>query len=450
MMRDLPADARLMAMAMALLLGGCRAGHVAGSGAACERDDDCRIGYRCDEGVCRVEAHDAGARGDHPRDAAAPGADGAAGAPADAAADLVAEAPGLGDAAALEAAPPASDGPVADLAPAPTPSLSRCTEYLRPDAAPASCPTGPNPGAPDVAAFSPDGKWLVTTSYQGPVRLWNVRAAELSRSALVLQGAPLDLVFSPDASLVALDGEPLGLWRLADGVVQASIPLGQRPSPGSPSRLAGFSRDGQRVAVLTASTARVWSLARQALERDVPLPPPSFTPLKRVPSIDRDGHWWLIVAGPNEADLQILDLNAPEPKPALLVRAHTGGSLIHVRIAVTDDGDTLALADRDGLWLWDIQDKASPRRLPGPLRPPEVAHGDIADMTFSSSGRYLVVGLSEANRTKGEVVIYDVPSRQALAGRTTLSTAHRVAFSPDERAVAVVVANCDSLLYCRD
>jgi branched-chain amino acid transport system substrate-binding protein len=43
----------LTAFPLALLLG-CRAGEVAGTGAVCKEDADCRWGYTCDQGVCRA------------------------------------------------------------------------------------------------------------------------------------------------------------------------------------------------------------------------------------------------------------------------------------------------------------------------------------------------------------------------------------------------------------
>src|SRR5438034_1211410 len=48
------------AMLAALLLSaGCRRGGIAGNGALCGQDENCRAGYRCLSGVCRAAPPDA-------------------------------------------------------------------------------------------------------------------------------------------------------------------------------------------------------------------------------------------------------------------------------------------------------------------------------------------------------------------------------------------------------
>src|SRR5262249_8253623 len=94
------------------------------------------------------------------------------------------------------------------------------------------------------ARFSPDGKWVLTTSEDGTARVWNARTAEphsplLQHAARVWVGA-----FSPDSRWVATgsDDPTLRLWHPQSGL-PTSEPLSH---PGVLVRLA-FSPDGRRL-----------------------------------------------------------------------------------------------------------------------------------------------------------------------------------------------------------
>jgi dipeptidyl aminopeptidase/acylaminoacyl peptidase len=59
-------------------------------------------------------------------------------------------------------------------------------------------------GAVTALAISPDGRWLATNSYDGTARLWNLKAAEPGQTARVLSGH--------EGSVTALAISPDGRW----------------------------------------------------------------------------------------------------------------------------------------------------------------------------------------------------------------------------------------------
>jgi WD40 repeat protein/serine/threonine protein kinase len=112
-------------------------------------------------------------------------------------------------------------------------------------------------GGPLIAAvFSPDSRWVVTTSEDRTARLWEVQSAKLCH---VLQGhlrRVSGAAFSPDGRWVvtASDDHTARIWDTASGKEFFTLTGHQ-----GPVRTAAFSPDGRHV--LTASddgTARLW------------------------------------------------------------------------------------------------------------------------------------------------------------------------------------------------
>ncbi|MGH3530175.1 MAG: toll/interleukin-1 receptor domain-containing protein, partial [Pseudonocardiaceae bacterium] len=103
----------------------------------------------------------------------------------------------------------------------------------------------------------------------------------------------------------------------------------------------------------------------------------------------------------------------------------TGGA-----VAFSPDGHTFATHSDDGTVLWDVSDRAQPRRLGRPLT------NTVGSMAFSPDGRILAVGGRDST-----VVLWDLTDRaqprrlgQPLTGYTFMVNA--VAFSPDGRTLA--------------
>ena len=99
-------------------------------------------------------------------------------------------------------------------------------------------------GSVTAVATSPDGRWLVTGSYDKTARLWDLSAAEPERTARVLAGH----VGPVSAVAISTDGNSAGDREL--GQNRAAAGTSPPPSPGRSARvLAGHTGYVYAVAI---------------------------------------------------------------------------------------------------------------------------------------------------------------------------------------------------------
>ena len=106
------------------------------------------------------------------------------------------------------------------------------------------------------AAFSPDGRRVVTTSRDGAARIWDAATGAQVAALKVQTGFASNAAFSPDGARVVIASDN-GLARIWDAATQTQIV--ELKGHGGPVDTAVFSPDSVRV--VTASddgTARVW------------------------------------------------------------------------------------------------------------------------------------------------------------------------------------------------
>ncbi|MEZ0296983.1 MAG: WD40 repeat domain-containing protein [Candidatus Methylacidiphilales bacterium] len=204
----------------------------------------------------------------------------------------------------------------------------------------------PVPKDIQIAAFSPDGKLIVTGSADGSARVWERADEEWKRI-----GAPINLMtslysvqFSSDSTrlVIAAFRSDARIWDARTGK-----PLGKPLQHRDVIHCAAFSADGRRV--VTASwdgSARIWD----AMTGE-PITAPLVHPSGQIPEyamINPDGS--RIVTSTTSNVAFIWDVSTGKQIGAPLKNKH--GNL--EAFALSPDGTRIAMAGDDGtVQLWD-------------------------------------------------------------------------------------------------
>jgi WD40 repeat protein len=301
------------------------------------------------------------------------------------------------------------------------------------------------------AAFSPDGKTVLTGSQDGTGRFWEVASGKPTGPLLRHEGAVFTAAFSPDGRAV-LTGAGNGtarLWEAATGKVLCSLPHpgyvwsvafspdGRTLLTGCQDSLARFwdAATGQEIGpplphggavygavfaeggrtVWTASSdgvARAWSLADR---RPLGLPLSHRNPVKAV-AVRPDGGALLTAGWAEPARLWEV---APA-RPPVVTLAHPG----QVRaVAFSPDGRTLLTGGTDNVVrYWDT--------ATGAVDGPTLRHeGRVLAVRFSPDGRTVLTGSHD-----GTGRLWDAGTGRPI-GRPLVhrKQVNAVAFSPDGR-----------------
>jgi WD40 repeat protein len=280
-------------------------------------------------------------------------------------------------------------------------------------------PPMPHNGVVTHAEFSPDGRRLVTASLDGTARVWDAATGQPVTPPLRHQEREMVIsaAFSPDSRrvLTASADKTARVWDAVTG--QPVTPPLQHPGP---LACATFSPDGRRL--VTASwvdrTARVWDAVTGQ-----PVTPPlvhhasvaraAFSPDgRRVLTASRDGTARVWDAATGQA-----------ATPPMAHQGPLSGA------AFGPDGRRLVTASDDGTArVWDA---ATGR----PVSPPLPHQGIVTHAAFDPAGRRVLTTSSDSTAR-----VWLLPPRQPVAplpadagGAVTVA-----AFSPDARRVVTV------------
>ncbi|MEO3809000.1 WD40 repeat domain-containing protein [Sphaerisporangium sp. B11E5] len=292
-------------------------------------------------------------------------------------------------------------------------------------------PTDDDPGhytSLDAAAFSPDGRLLVTAK-DGAILLWDVTdAARPARLKRELPHGDIvhSLAFTPGGRVLAAAGNDgrIPLWDLTDPArpVRLGRPLRHTGAVYSVAfrpdgrLLAGAGNDGA-VLLWDTTDARRPVRTGPRLTQNGSVLSVAFSP---------DGH--TLAGGGLERTVALWDVT--RPAEADLTAQPLTGHTDDVRTVVfSPDGRTLATAGDDRtLRLWNVTDPYSPAALGRPL----TGHtDDVVSIAFGSGGHDVVSG--SADKT---VRLWDLPDQ-----RQPGAAASDLAFASGGRVVVVAAGD---------
>ena len=284
---------------------------------------------------------------------------------------------------------------------------------------PIGAPFGTNTGF--KVTFSPDGKTLATTGFDGKARLWNVA----SHTQI---GAPFGnkvnaVTFSPDGkTLATADGDGKArLWDLAThSQIGASFNIGPK-APGSAFQWQTvlFSPDGKTLATADQQGARLWDLATHT---QIGAP---FGDLANAVAFSPDGKTLATADGDRKARLWDLATHTQIGVPL----GQFGITLSTTSaVAFSPDGKTLATGDDYGAHLWDL---TAHDQIGGPLA---FGTGGTIAMTFSPDGKTLATAGQD-----GKARLWDLATHTQIGAPLSITGGvYSATFSPDGKTLATV------------
>lgn len=280
-----------------------------------------------------------------------------------------------------------------------------------------------NVGAPTPGvAYSPDGKYILTSSGDKIVRLWDSVTGEDVRQFMGHSDQVESVAFSPDGEFI-LTGSVDKTARLWDTTTGKEVR--QFIHPALVNSVA-FSPDGKSI--LTGGgdkIARLWDMAsgqvvRQFVGHTEPVDTVAFSPDGKyilTGSVDKTARLWNAASGQEVHQFV--------------------GQLGGVVAAISPDGKQVATgSDDQTMRIWDAQTGQELHELSGHTNP-------VTSVAFSPDGRYLVSTSDDATAR-----LWDVQTGQEVRRFHALSHAFKsAAFSPDSKYVVTGGSDGTTLLW---
>lgn len=285
--------------------------------------------------------------------------------------------------------------------------------------------------------FTPDGKTLVSVSFDKTIRLWDVETGELIKTLRHQIGTGHDgeihtAALSPDGKILVIggityghddEGTPVHIFDLESGEIIGLL----KGNPGWLIASLNFSQDGKWLAISSRNTIGIWDMSNPGdapvltLENDHGAFDLAFSPDAKK-----------LVSGHVDHTLRLWELpedmrnTGQEPiKPKKILKKHAG---IVNCVDYSPDGKYIISGDFNGrTFLWDSKKGKLKKKFP-PMN-------TVSVLAFSPDSKKVVFG--GGKDTSASAFVYSIPDGKTLTSFTQHgSPVESLAFSNNVTAAA--------------